>query len=112
MTSTPHRSRYDLGPLVLAGTLLVAAGCATPPEPRDHPAQDEAVPAVECARLRDEIARTERSRSAAAEQSADAWKAVVPVVVLAQKASGTAAVREADQKLVALKVEARRCEAS
>jgi len=60
----------------------------------------------------DEIARTEQARRAAAEQSGNAWKAVVPVVVLAQKASGTAALHEADRKLAALKVQAGRCETS
>ena len=103
-------SRHDIGTFALAATLLLTAGCATPPEPRGQPAQGESVPALQCAQLHDEIARTEQARSAAAEQSGNAWKAVVPVVVLAQKASSTAAVHEAERKLATLKVQARRCE--
>lgn len=112
MTSNRCRSRHDLGAFVLAGTLIFAAGCATPPESRDHAARDKAVPAQKCAELLAEIARTEQARSAAAEQSGNAWKAIVPVVVLAQKASSTAAVREADQRLAVLKVESQRCQTS
>jgi len=112
MTSIRRRSRDHVRSFLLAATLVLAAGCATPPESRGQPGQNEAVPAPECAQLHDEIARTEQARRAAAEQSGNAWKAVVPVVVLAQKASGTAALHEADRKLAALKVQAGRCETS
>jgi len=112
MTSIRRRSRDHVRSFLLAATLVLAAGCATPPESHGQPGQNEAVPAPECAQLHDEIARTEQARRAAAEQSGNAWKAVVPVVVLAQKASGTAAVHEAERKLAALKVQAGRCQAS
>jgi hypothetical protein len=112
MTSIRRRSRDHVRTFLLAGTLVLAAGCATPPEMRGQSGQDEAAPAPECAQLQGEIAQTEKARSAAAERSGNAWKAVVPVVVLAQKASGTAAVHEAERKLAALKVQAGRCEAS
>jgi hypothetical protein len=78
MTSIRRRSRDHVRTFLLAGTLVLAAGCATPPESRGQPRPDEAVPAPECAQLQDEIARTEQARRAAAEQSGNAWKASFP----------------------------------
>jgi hypothetical protein len=98
---------------LLVGTLAFAAGCATPPDPRAHPvSHGEAVRAVDCARLDAEIARAEQARGVAAERSGNAWKAVVPVAVIARKASGTAAVQEADRKLADLKAQAQPCKSS
>ena len=112
MNSTRLRSCRNVGTLLFAGTLVLAAGCATAPEPGRQPAPDQPAAAASCAELLAEIARTEQARSVAAEQSSNAWKAVVPVIVLAQKASGTAAVHDADRKLVALKDQAGRCQTS
>ena len=112
MTSTRHRSHHEVRAFALAATLLLAAGCATAPEPPGAAARNDAVPVGDCARLHDDIASAEQARKAAAEQSGNAWKAIVPVAVLALKASGAAAVSDADRKLTALKVQARRCEAS
>ena len=108
MRSTRLDPRRHVRAFLVAGALVLAAGCASSPDSREQPlAQVDVVPAVECARLGDEIAQAEQARSVAAERSGNAWKAVVPVAVLAVKASGTAAVHEADQKLAALKMRAR-----
>ena len=111
MTSMPRRAGHHLSVFLLVGMLAVAPGCATPPGTADHPGQSGAAAGRECDRLEAEIARTEQARSVAAEQGANAWKAVVPVAVLAQKASSSAAVHDADRKLAALKSEARGCNA-
>ena len=113
MTPTRLPSRCNVGTFLLAGALALATGCATPPDSRGHPvSQDDAALAVDCARLGAEIARAEQARSVAAEQSGNAWKAVVPVVVIALKASGTAAFREADRTLADLTARAQPCKAS
>jgi hypothetical protein len=111
MTSMPRRAGHDLSVFLLVGMLAVAPGCATPPQAAGHPGQIGAAPGRECDRLEAEIARTEQARGVAAEQGANAWKAVIPLAVLAQKASSTAAVHDADRKLAALKSEARGCKA-
>ena len=78
MISTRLRSRRNVGSLLLVGALAFAAGCATPLDPGAQAvSQSEAVPAVDCARLSAEIARTEQARGVAADQSGNAWKAVV-----------------------------------
>jgi len=112
MTSPRRRSPCEVVALPLvAGASLLLSACASAPESASRPAvQDEGVSA--CARLQDEIARAEQARNSAAKHRDDAWKAVVPVAVLAQKASAAAAVRDADRRLAELEVEARRCETS
>ena len=111
MRSTRLQPRRNAGAFVLAGMLALVAGCASPPRASGSEplAQDPAVPAAECARLGNEIAQAEQARHVAAERSDNAWKAVVPVAVVALKASGTAAVHDADRKLLALKVRAEAC---
>jgi len=113
MTSIRFHSRRHVGIVLPASVLALATACATAPDSLDQSlALHETPPAAECSRLGDEIARTEQARSVALAQSDNAWKAIVPVVVLAIKASGVAAVHEADLKLAALKVQARHCEFS
>jgi hypothetical protein len=70
----------------------------------------ETPPAIDCGQIESEIARTEQARRAAVEQSETAWKAVVPFVVLARKASAKSALDEADKRLTELKTQAARCE--
>jgi hypothetical protein len=50
--------------------------------------------------------RTEQARRAAQDDSDNAWKAVVPFVVLARKASAKAALEDAGKQLAALKAQA------
>jgi len=73
MTSIRRRSRDHVRTFLLAGTLVLAAGCATPPESRGQPRPDEAVPAPECAQLQDEIARTEQARRARYSRKCEGW---------------------------------------
>ena len=73
----------------------------------------EPATAIDCTQLDAEIVRIEQARRAAAEQSDNAWKAVVPFVVLARKVSAKSALEEADKRLAALRAQAasQRCEA-
>jgi len=114
MRSTRLHPRRTAGASVLAGMLALIAGCASsPPGSGSEPlAQDDAAPAADCARLGNEIAQAEQARHVAPERSDNAWQAVVPVAVVALEASGTAAVHDADRKLLALKVRARPCASS
>ena len=66
-------------------------------------------PAADCNRIDSQIARTVEARRVAGEQSENAWKAVVPFVVLARKASANSALEEADKSLAALNAQAQRC---
>jgi hypothetical protein len=67
------------------------------------------ITAYDCARFDSDIGRTEAARRDALEQSENAWKAVVPFVVLARKVSSKATVDEADKKLAELRLQAQRC---
>jgi hypothetical protein len=60
----------------------------------------------DCSRVGAEIARAEEARRAALEQGESAWKAVVPLVVLARKASSKAAASDAERKLGELRQQA------
>jgi hypothetical protein len=74
-----------------------------------------ALPAwADCTALDAEIARVEQARRAAIEQNDNAWKAVVPFVVLARKASAKSALEDADKRLAELKAQAQaqRCAAA
>jgi hypothetical protein len=63
-----------------------------------------------CTQLDAEIVRAEEARREAAERGDKAWRAVVPFVVLARKASAKGALEEAEMKLAALKARAAQCE--
>jgi hypothetical protein len=65
--------------------------------------------AADCKHIDSEIARTVEARRVAEEQSENAWKAVVPFVVLARKASAESSLEDADKSLAALKAQAQRC---
>ena len=66
------------------------------------------LPASACAQLAAEAERAEGARRAAVEEGENAWKAIVPFVVLARKASSKAAVEGADRKLADLKAQSQR----
>jgi hypothetical protein len=69
-----------------------------------------AAPVADCEQLQAEIARVEQARRKAADDADNAWKAVVPFVVLARKASAKGAVDEAEKRLAELKPQvAQRC---
>jgi hypothetical protein len=67
---------------------------------------------TDCTQLELERARTEQAKRSALEQGDKAWKAIVPFVVLARKASSKAAADEADQKLAGLRQQSLRLECS
>jgi hypothetical protein len=91
----------------LAAILCVVAGLTLPA--LAAPVAPVA-PAVDCEQLQAEIARVEQARRKAADDSENAWKAVVPFVVLARKASAKGAVDDADKRLAELKPQvAQRC---
>lgn len=69
-------------------------------------AQSAQAEAVDCKALEARIERTEQARRAAQDDSDNAWKAVVPFVVLARKASAKAALEDAGKQLAALKAQA------
>lgn len=73
-------------------------------------AQPTPAPVADCKALGAEAARAEDARRAAQEDSDNAWKAVVPFVVLARKASAKAALDEAQKKLGELKPQLAACE--
>jgi hypothetical protein len=112
------RSRRNAGVLALAAMLTLAAGCATQPAVRsdEDPSVQLAKPAsatsraADCNQIDSEIVHSVEVRRVAGEQSENAWKAVVPFVVLARKASAKSALEEADKNLAALKAQAQRCE--
>lgn len=60
-------------------------------------------PVFDCTRVGAEIARADEAKRVALEQGENAWKAVVPFVVLARKASSKTAAGEADKKLAELR---------
>lgn len=66
-------------------------------------------PVADCEQMQAEVARVEQARRKAADDADNAWKAVVPFVVLARKASAKSAVDEADKRLAALKPQVERC---
>lgn len=81
-----------------AGLLLLAfAGTA---------AVAVAAPGDDCPRIALERQRAEQARAAAVEQGDNAWKAIVPFVIIARKAGSKAAVDEADRHITALRAQA------
>lgn len=90
-------------PAALAVAALAPwAGAQTPSHgPRTLPVSD-------CMQLAAEIDRTDEARRNAVEEGDKAWKAIVPFVVLARKASSKAAADEADRKLADLKAQSLR----
>lgn len=87
--------------VLLAGTTL-SAGCASPSP--NAPATAVAAD-TDCARLETNIARAEESRRAGREMESTAWKAVVPVAVIARYANGKASAGTADRQVEALRAE-------
>jgi hypothetical protein len=66
-------------------------------------------PPAGCEQVHAEIARAEQARRKASEDADNAWKAVVPFVVLARKAGAKSALEDADKRLAELKPQAQRC---
>lgn len=93
--------------MALASKALAAALCVAALSALAQPAP---APLADCKALGAEAARAEDARRAAQDDSDNAWKAVVPFVVLARKASTKAALDEAQKKLAELKPQLAACE--
>jgi hypothetical protein len=87
----------------------VAVGAQSP---RVHAAQPAAAPVpasiYSCNDLRAEIAEVERAKHAAEQAGDDAWKAVVPLAVIARFAKGKKAAVDAAERLAQLEAAADR----
>lgn len=70
-------------------------------------ADDETV-ADACTRISSDIERAEKTRASAAEQDANAWKTVLPFIVIAKKANAKSTIDYADKQLVHLRSQAAR----
>jgi hypothetical protein len=99
------RSRLFITSMI-AWPLLAGANTASVDAAASAPA---GVAVLDCARIDSDIGRTEAARRDALEQGENAWKAVVPFVVLARKVSSKAAVDEAERKLGELRQQVQRC---
>ena len=64
------------------------------------------LPGDACLQVAADLERAEQARKAAVDKGDNAWKAVLPFVVVALKASSKAAVDEADRQLAALRRQA------
>jgi hypothetical protein len=106
----PSRSLDDLLPVVFVSFALLCSAALAQEASASPAPESTPPPAADCLAIDSEIARAAEARRVAIERSANAWKAVIPVAVLARKASARSALEEADRKLAALKVAAQRCE--
>jgi len=98
--------------------MLSAVPAATAPAASiGQPGPAAAVPSVaapapasihSCNELRDQIAEAGRAKQAAEQAGSDAWKAVVPVAVLARYAKGKKAAADAAERLADLEAAADR----
>lgn len=113
MQSTPTRRNVGIATILL---LAFAAGCATRPaihaDPEsgagtttDRPLAVQAA-ADPCRRIAAEREHVQEARRQAVEKGDEAWKTVLPFIVVARKASSRAAVDEADRQLAALRRQA------
>jgi hypothetical protein len=85
---------------ITTGLALAAAlaGCA------QAPTQSAAsTAALDCAALEAEVDAAAQAQRTALQQQHDAWKAVVPLAVLARYGQGGAAATESEQRLDALR---------
>lgn len=87
-------------PMPTALVLVALSPWASAQAPAHGP---RTLPTSDCTQLAAEIERAEEARRVAVEEGENAWKAIVPFVVLARKASSKATVEEADRKLADLK---------
>jgi hypothetical protein len=103
----PASARAIAAAAALAAALAVPAAFAQPAA-GSAPATASAT-LLSCDALDGEIARVEQARRAAQDDSDNAWKAVVPFVVLARKASAKSAQAEAERRLAELNQARQRC---
>jgi hypothetical protein len=108
------------GSLLCIAIATLMSGCAGGPPlstPLSSPLSSLPTPAAaapapasiySCNDLRAEIADAERAKHAAQQAGDDAWKAVVPVAVIARYAKGRKAAADAAERLVQLEAAADR----
>lgn len=80
----------------LAAIAVLATGCATKPE------QIRVTSLTECSQLRDATEHAQDERRAAAEKKENAWKSVIPFVVVGQYINGSVDETDADERLTEL----------
>ena len=85
----------------------VLFGCATAPQPSSS-ATPAAVRELDCRQLSAEIAAAKEVQRAALDKEENAWKAVIPVAVVARYAQGKKAAGEAQQRIGELQAAAQR----
>lgn len=88
--------------LLLFAVALLSAGCASTPTANSTSA---AAPAPNCRQIEADIAKAESDKRAALKKEQNAWKAVVPFVVVAQYVSGKSAADSAGKQLDKLQAE-------
>ena len=96
-------NRHSLPFVATLATMACCAGivaCGAVPE---TPIASEQ---LDCAELAQQIQRAAAAEREAAQQQRDAWKAVVPFVVVARAANGKAAIAEQQQRQAELQAQA------
>jgi outer membrane murein-binding lipoprotein Lpp len=92
--------RLTLASIVSLGALL--ASCASAPQAKVAPA---AASTRDCSQLSEAIANAEEARRAAEERKQQAWKVVIPIVVIARYAHAKSSIDQADKDLDQLHAE-------
>jgi hypothetical protein len=88
----------------LAGCLLFLSGCASIPRSRVPESQ---FAQLNCAQLEAEVVQNEETKRVATQTKTGAWKAVVPVAVVARYAKGSSAITTADKRGASLEEQRR-----
>jgi hypothetical protein len=89
--------------LFLPWITLLAACAGTPATPTPPPASGPR----DCAQLEAQTAAAHAARREAEQRKGEAWKAVVPFAVAGRFAGANAAIRDSEQRLGALRAQAR-----
>lgn len=127
MNPIPLATGRRAGALFLAVLVACAAGCATrSPAPREAPAAEgwrtdrpfvstdlagaAYQPDDDCAAIVRQLAQAEQKRRAAQGERENAWKAVVPFLVMTRKADAKSALRSADREAAGLRAQLGVCE--
>ena len=98
--------QYTLFPVSLSIAIAaIMSGCATAPQTASAPAP---AASLDCRRISAEIAAAKETQRAANESGDNAWKAVIPVAVVARFAQGKKTAAEAQERIAQLQAAASR----
>jgi hypothetical protein len=90
-------THYALFPVSLSIAIAtIMSGCATSPQMAPAPAP---AASLDCRTISAEIAAAKETRRAANESGDNAWKAVIPVAVVARFAQGKKTAAEAQERI-------------